>query len=524
MERLRYLIAQSLPLLLLLAALIYAISFIPSKWDVTADRLYSLNPQTQTILDELPGEVRIQVFMSEDLPPRFAPVAGLVRDLLAAYERDSHGKVQVDYIDPDSDAEDTKRAQQLGIERTRANVFSDNRLETVQLWFGMSLHYDAHNEVIPIIGDVGTFEYDTSAALLRLTRQQKRKLLLVGPTYAEGTGVVFDIRKDMKVLKREWDKHFDVNQIRLTPETDLDLHDADAVLIWSLATFTETQLYAVDQYLVAGGSLMLMATGMRVDPNVLLAQAVPRSRADQFYAHLGFHTGQDLIADSNCTKIKYTDSTPPVLADYPLFPSLSHATGALDAKHPVTRELQKLVIPWPSSLKALDTGIFRPEVIATTSDQSWSQTENYVIDPQTVPGPTRFSQFNLGLHLEGHMVSFFQTAPAGISGEHQQRAQNPCTILVWGSEHLLTQTRDSSAINWAMRSVGFLTERGTLSGIDRRSGAFRPLRKLEVGEQSRIKWLSVLPIPILLLLLALVRALLRRRRNLDYLTQTGEAS
>lgn len=497
-----------------LAALaLWGSAYLPGRWDLTQDKLYSLNPATIKLLDELPGEVEIQAFFSTDLPPKFRPLAEFVRSQLEAYRDHANGKIKLSFLDPDLDEEARGQAIDLGVAETRANVYSGTNLQALNLWFGIALSYRNEHEVFASVQAIENLEYDLSAALLRLTRARKAQLTFVGPTFSEGEGVVFDIQRDMASIYQTLLPLFAVDQVRLTPETQLDLAETDVLVIWSLGHFSETQLYALDQYLLEGRPLLLLVSGVLLTPRMGLAQEVPFNHADDFYAHLGFSVNRDLVCDTSCTKIKYTDVRPPVLQPYPLFPSLSSDSGGLSRDHESTANIKKLILPWASSLTLKKDGPLFTQVIGRSSDQSWHQTDDFVILPSDVPGPTSFERYDLGLALHGKLPSYFKQPPEGAKGTQLTTATRPTTILVWASEHVLTQTRDSAVLAWITQTAAFLAQRNDLAGIDRRENAFRPIRTLTRPEQVPYRWLSLLPVPMLLTLLAFGRGWRRRRAS-----------
>ncbi len=502
-------------LTLLLGALgILGASQIQRRFDLTGDRLYALNQATLDLLARLPGPVEMEVFFSRELPPRFQPVADYVKAQLQQYSDHSGGKLSLSFRDPDNDEEARSRALALGIVETRASVYSGNELQAQNLWFGLGLSYRDQHEVFPSVQSIENLEYDISAALLRLTRTQKAQVTFVGPTYLEGEAVVFDLDYDMAPIKKALEPLFEVEQVRLTESTALDLSHTDVLIAWSLSHFNETQLYALDQYLLQGRPALLLTSGALVTPNIGLAQVVPQNRADDFFAHLGFEVNRDLVCDNSCTKIKYSNVYPPVFQPYPLFPSLSHAAAGLSAEHETTAGLKKLILPWASSLTVKPDGPLAATVIGRSSEQSWHQTPPFAIDPAKLPGPTSFERYNLGLALTGRPATFFAEPPAGADpSKHLAHASKPISLLVWGSEHVLTQTRDSAVFPWITQSAAFLAQRNDLAGIDRRENAFRPIRPLTRADQQPYRWLSVTIVPVLLLLAALAREFRRRRRR-----------
>jgi gliding motility-associatede transport system auxiliary component len=84
-------------LVLLLAAMVNGLAFRHYKrWDFSRDQKYALSDKTKRFLDTIKGKVRMTVF--------FAPNTAIstdVQNLLIEYQYAAHGKIDVEYIDPE---------------------------------------------------------------------------------------------------------------------------------------------------------------------------------------------------------------------------------------------------------------------------------------------------------------------------------------------------------------------------------------------------------------------------------------
>lgn len=488
--------------------------------DLTEQQLFTLNQASHDLVAELAAPLELRLYLSDDLPARMQPVADFVRDMLTAYQQAGAGQVTLTMIDPGNDPQLVELAHQLGIFRTKASVTAANKVEVVDVWFGLAVFHRGNHEIFPAMGDIENVEYDISSAIARLTQAETPQLVLLGPNYLEERlGFVFDTRYDLKGLTRELSTHFNVRHAVVQPEGPApDLTDADLVIAWGLPRYRDDQLYVLDQYLMRGKPLLLMAPGTYINAAMLTAAPVPPNRADDFYAHLGFAVDRSLVGDTQASKIRYTDSTPPVLKEYALYPRLVPGLPGLNPKHTATAYLQSLVVPWASPLQTIPREDVRAEIIATSSAQAWLVKEPLVIDPQQVPGPTEFDTYALGLSLHGSFTSFFDTPPTDFDTDaHRQTSAAATHVLVWGSEHMLTQTQDRSLVAWAQHTAGFLSHRALMAGIDRRDNTFRPIRQVSKQMQARLRVLSVAIMPLLVVVLFLLRGALRRRAHRRFL-------
>src|SRR5437868_7938154 len=84
-------------LVLLLAAMVNALAFRHYKrWDHSRDQKYALSDKTKRFLDTIKGKMRVTVFFSPN-----TPISTDVQNLLIEYQYASHGKIDVENIDPE---------------------------------------------------------------------------------------------------------------------------------------------------------------------------------------------------------------------------------------------------------------------------------------------------------------------------------------------------------------------------------------------------------------------------------------
>ncbi len=66
------------------------------RWDFSRDQKYALSDKTKRFLDSVKGKIRVTVFFSPN-----TPITNDVQNLLTEYQYASHGKVDVENIDPE---------------------------------------------------------------------------------------------------------------------------------------------------------------------------------------------------------------------------------------------------------------------------------------------------------------------------------------------------------------------------------------------------------------------------------------
>src|SRR5687767_2181247 len=87
-------------LLLAILAINVLASFIHFRYDLTAEKRYSLSTPTKTLLKNLDQPVRVEVFLKGDFPAGFRKLANSIEEFLQECKEYSNGKLQYTFIDP----------------------------------------------------------------------------------------------------------------------------------------------------------------------------------------------------------------------------------------------------------------------------------------------------------------------------------------------------------------------------------------------------------------------------------------
>jgi ABC-type uncharacterized transport system involved in gliding motility auxiliary subunit len=243
------------------------------RLDLTQQHLYTLSPGTRAILAGLKEPVTLRLFYSRQLGttlPAYGTYADRVREIMEEYAQASNGKVRLEFFNPEpfSDTEDRAMAYGLqgvpvdqsgeqvyfGIAGT--NLLDDERsIAFLQpererfLEYDLSkLVYDLSNPERPMVGVMSSLPLDGDPRMMMMTRGQ-------------GGGQPYAV---MAVLRQ-------TNQVRMvsTEATAID-PDIKVLLVAQAQHLSDATQYAIDQFVMRGGSLMVM-----VDPYSEAEAATP---------------------------------------------------------------------------------------------------------------------------------------------------------------------------------------------------------------------------------------------------------
>lgn len=255
--------------LALLAVLFVAVNVLVSftltaqRVDLTADKLYSLSPATQKVLDSIDEPVTLRLFYSKRLgtqAPGYGIYAERVQDVLREYASRSNGKVILEIYDPTPFTPVEDRAvsyglQQIPLEGVDGTVF-----------FGLVGSNTTDDvETIPFLQpDREQFlEYDLTKMVYALSKGAVGKLGVIGSLKVNGDVRMGQMGRPEQVPPMVVaERIHEVLDIETLPTDIQKIPDDIAILMVAHPkALTPRTLFAIDQYILGGGKAAIF-----VDP------------------------------------------------------------------------------------------------------------------------------------------------------------------------------------------------------------------------------------------------------------------
>lgn len=259
--------------LMVLAVLFLALVLLSSvllrgaRLDLTRNGLYTLSDGTEAILGKLEEPVNLYFYYSDQAArdiPQLRTYATRVRELLEELAAKSGGKVRLEVIDPLPFSEQEDRATAAGLQAVPIGNSGDS------LFFGLVGTNSTDGEaVLPFFQpDKEAFlEYDVAKLISSLSTDA---MPVVGLLSGLGMSPGFDPQTGGAsqgwTIDTELRKLFQVERIEPTATAIPD--KIQALLLVHPKNLSDDMLYAVDQFVLRGGRLIVF-----VDPNAESEQA-----------------------------------------------------------------------------------------------------------------------------------------------------------------------------------------------------------------------------------------------------------
>lgn len=222
--------------------------------DFTEKQIHTLSDGTKAILGELDTPVVIRYYASRSsdyMPEEVKLHMRRVDDLLKEYASLSKGKLRVENLDPqpDTDAEDSANLDGINGQR-----FNDQNL-----YFGLAVSCLDKTSVIPFIDprDETMLEYHLSKAIAEVTTPVKPRIGVMSALELKGGPSMMPGQqpKSAWVVYQQLKQFYDIEDIPMDAK-EIDANSIKVLLLFHPAGITPETEFAIDQYLLNGGTVV----------------------------------------------------------------------------------------------------------------------------------------------------------------------------------------------------------------------------------------------------------------------------
>ncbi len=469
-----------------------------------------------SLFDTIAEPVRFTGYVSPEsqLPGVLGDFRREVLTVLEETRARSKGRFSVEIADPDADggALAQRIREQYGFKPMTASL-----LDTRTFWFYLTLESGGKQVQVPLPADFDRagFERSLQAALKRFSQGFLKTVALHTPTapnpmmaqFGAGGGKRFGLLRE--ILSQEH------NLIDVDLKNGQVPGEADVLVLVSPERLDDRQLFAMDQFLMRGGTVLLATAPFDVDLQGTLSARAHDAGLGEWLAHNGIEVGESMVLDPQNAAFPI-----PVerniggfvvqetqLVDYPYFVDVR--SDGMQGDGGLGAGIDQVTLTWasPIQLDAEKNRERRALKLLQSTDQAWSSDSlNIQPDYRThgalgfAPAQQRGRQL-LAVALEGRFDSFFagkpsplaapQAEPAPAEGEAApeqasgdaidrviERSPDAARILLFASNGFLTDdmldlataglgTRYlkpvellENAIDWSLEDRGLLTIRG----------------------------------------------------------------
>ncbi len=409
---------------LLVVANLFVLNWIArdhfARLDVTSTKAFTLHPATIDLLEGLDDLVTVRAFVSERAfrdQPQYATWPRMLRDLLEEFVAAGRGQVRLEVKDPTDDPDVAREARTAGVREVQLQGRDDQSAVVFKAYAGLVLSYGGRpDEVLPFVFPVEQLEYGLALSMSRLVRKRTVTIgfnsLREAPKglalrYAGAAGMdENDIDRNWRLIRQALERQFDIEKVPMDREVPAHV---DLLVVHNVSGMDEKAQFYLDQYLMSGGKLLVLADGTQENAQ-LKALTARNNVPDALFAHYGFEIARNIVFDRQAYQ------PDPRLPPRYWFPKL--LSRYFDPESSLLNGIDEFHLMLPSSIRLNPPEGVEAVVLAKTTPSAWSQEGFFDVRRDMTPPENldEYGQFDMVGLLEGEFTSYFanRALPEGV--------------------------------------------------------------------------------------------------------------
>ncbi|MGD9144940.1 MAG: Gldg family protein [Anaerolineae bacterium] len=512
------------------------------------------------VLASMEQPVKLTAFVTaQTLPEGLQEVPQTVEKVARALEDESGGKFVFEQIDPDAEGSAVGRQQLLnmGLRPIAVALFSPD-----SYYLHLVLQSGDEAQLLYPTADLSEADIRTEleSALKRAAPGFLKTVGLWLPDLQPVPNAFGGMSQPISSWNLLWERlrqEYTVRPVDLT--SGRVPGDVDVLLVIAPQSMSENERFALDQYLMRGGPVVVAAGNYVLPvqqlPGGLTLQPVEGGIAEML-AHYGVEVGNSLVLDPQNepfpAEVQRNVGGMQVVEiqqlDYP--PFVDVRAGGMDQENPIVSELPAVTMHWASPL-TVDEAMNQDRevnVLLQSTEQSWLRT-----DTDVQPNPEKHPSYGFALEgeqrawplavaIRGSFESYFKEKPpfetepltdtVEVSLGVVETSPESSRLVVIGSaefvdDAVLELSRSLSAdrylanLQFVQNAVDWSVEDEDLLTIRSRGTYARLLKPLEEGQKAAWMWGNYLVTLVALAAIGVVWAVRRQSEQPMFEFKTG---
>ncbi len=367
--------------LLIVIGLNFGSQFVFKRFDLTADKRYTLSATSLSIVHQIKEPVYLDVFLQGKFPGEFKKLQTETQQLLEEFKAEN-SNIIFQFVNPLENEEDKNKIMQSFMDRglTPVNVtINDKGQQTQEVVFPWAIATCGNKSVkVPllknmmgastaqkVVSSVQHLEYAFANAINTISKPKQKKVIIVQGNGELKERYIADFIKSVK--DNYFIAPFTLDSVAKQPnETLKHIQKYDlAVIAKPTEAFTDEEKEVLDQFIVHGGKTLWLVDQVNMEMDSLYNQngtnlAFPRdlNLNDMFFKY-GFRIRPDLIKDLMATPIALATGEKGSATQYTQYPWFYSPMiyPSLGTKHPIVSNLDGIKFQFTSPIEPLKNDI-----------------------------------------------------------------------------------------------------------------------------------------------------------------------
>lgn len=519
------------------------------RWDLTAEKRFTLTDASISLLKNLKDDVQVKVYLEgEDLPVGIKNIRNHTRDLLQDMRRVSGGKLTYEFIDVNS-IKEVKAKEKLQKNLISKGVLPVNLEVNSESGYAEKLIYPGaiftsgnkelgmtilENQMI--FGAQGALENSLNFLEYKIVnvidKLQQDRVPSVAFVQGHGEADIYQVSDFVETLSKQ---NFQVKKLVLGIDPILDNKTDVLIIAKPTQPYSEEDKFLLDQYVLRGGKILWLMDqviadmdSFKIAPSIF--SIARENNLDDLLFRYGVRVNDDLVLDLYCAPVPIVEE----IAGNPtpkLYPWVFYPMVRGDQNIPIVKNLDPVLMKFPSSIDTIKSPGIQKTVLLSSSQYSRKQNIPFQISLEGArqkPQPALFSQKDIPMAvlLEGKFTSHyghriqqsFRDAAQKEGVTVLTKATEASKMIVVGDGDIIINevdpngrplplgyyriTRETYANkDFLLNAVEYLLDQSGLIAARNRDISMRVLDKAKVQDQKSLwQFIAVgFPIPLLLI-------------------------
>jgi ABC-2 type transport system permease protein len=373
-------IKHSAILIISLIALNFINQSFYKRFDLTADKRYTLSEATKKILSKVDNRLFIKVYLKGDFPSEFKRLQAETRQYLEELAA-KNSKIQINFINPDAEREALIKKGMLPSQLT---VEEDGKLSEAIIFPWAEINYNKTIEIVSLLPTsivasqeeqlqkaIENLEYSFSNAIHSILQKKRKKIAVL-----TGNGELTDLYQYSflsAVAKKYRLAKFTLDSVASNaPQTLKDVNNLDlAIIAKPTEKFTEKEKFVLDQFIANGGKTLWMLDNVQADQDSLAKTgkmlAYPRNlNLTDLLFNYGVRINTSLIKDLYASQIPLATGRVGNQTQFKNLDWFYHPLVNGNPNHPITKNVAPIRLQFANQIDTLKNNIKKTPLLVSS--------------------------------------------------------------------------------------------------------------------------------------------------------------
>lgn len=350
------------------------------RFDLTADKRYTLSKTTKSILSTLKKPLFITVYLEGDFPSEFKRLQVETQQYLEELVAEN-ANIKIHFENPDNQREELIKR---GMMPSQLTVEENGKLSEAIIFPWAEIVFQEKTTIVSLLPNaivasqeeqlqkaIENLEYSFSNAINLITQKKQKTVAII-----TGNGELQDIYQYSflsEVAKKHKLAKFTLDSVTTNPmQTLQDITNFDlAIIAKPTEKFTSEEKFTLDQFITNGGKTLWMLDNVQADQDSLLNSgkmlAYPRDLGltDLLFSY-GIRINTTLIKDLYAAKIALATGT---IGNQTQFQNLDwfyHPLVSGNPNHPITKNIGSVRLQFANQIDTLKNNIKKTPLLISS--------------------------------------------------------------------------------------------------------------------------------------------------------------